>query len=126
MATLPADATRLTISNFDLALRPEAETCDLSSLRFIDAYGLIGTANAIRIATSNGEQISVRAPKRIAMKEHLAAMGLDEFLNETGLPELGGAAMTVETSGVVVPLRSASDSGGEQAVSQVLWEQLRD
>jgi hypothetical protein len=52
-------------------------------------------------------------------------MGFDEFLNEIGQPELGSSA-TAESSGVVVPLRSALDSGGEQAVSQVLWGQLRD
>ncbi|HXQ88028.1 MAG TPA: ATP-binding protein, partial [Solirubrobacterales bacterium] len=57
--------------------------------------------------------------------EHLAAMGFDGFLSEVGQPEIGSSE-AFETSGVVVPLRSASDSGGEQAVSQLLWDQLHE
>jgi hypothetical protein len=115
----------LTISSFDLALEPALDICDLKSLRFVDAYGLVGTVNAVRAAIAGGEQVPVVPPDRGSMKKHLEAMGFDEFLSDIGQPEIGRAA-TFESSGVVVPLRSASDSGGEQAVSQILWDQLRD
>jgi hypothetical protein len=125
MATLPADSTRLTISNFDLALTTGVETCELESLKFVDAYGLVGMANALRTAIADGKPVALSAPRRENMREHLAAMGFDEFLKEIGQPAIGGSG-AFETSDVVVPLRSASDSGGEQAVSQILWNQLRE
>lgn len=126
MATLPLDSTRLTISNFDSTLRTEERECRLRSLRFVDAYGLVGTANAIRAGIESGEEVSVVAPVREAMRGHLAAMGFDEFLQQIGQPEMGAGVSAFDASGVVVPLRSAGDAGGEQAISQLLWDQLRD
>ena len=59
------------------------------------------------------------------MRGHLSAMGFADFLAETGVAETLPRDHTVDASSVVVPLRSASDAGGEQALSHLLWDQLR-
>jgi hypothetical protein len=126
MANLPNSSSKLTIANFDDALETEAQKCRLESLRFIDAYGLVGTASAIRAQIAEGREVEVIPPSRAAMREHLTAMGFSEFLQQAGHRGLGIDKGTFETSGVVVPLRSAGDAGGEQAISQILWNQLQD
>lgn len=52
MPTLPRGSV-LTISRFDDALVVNASECDLRALAFIDAYGLVGTACAVRAALTN-------------------------------------------------------------------------
>ena len=126
MATLPREPGTLTISSFDATLGAGLRECRLDSLSFIDAYGLVGIATAIRAGLAGGEKIAVTAPARTGMREHLAAMGFDDFLRQIGHPALEAEAETMESSGVVVPLRSAADAGGEQAISQLLWDQLRE
>lgn len=126
MATLPREPKILTISSFDASLGADLRECRLDSLSFVDAYGLVGTTIAIRAGLASGEKIEVVAPTRATMREHLAAMGFDDFLRQIGHSALEAEAETMESSGVVVPLRSAADAGGEQAISQLLWDQLRD
>jgi hypothetical protein len=124
MPSLPSRSAALTIGSFDLALR-ERNDCDLSDLAFIDAYGLVGTACAVRAPRSRGEQVAIQLPSRSNMRGHLAAMGFADFLAETGAAETLPTDHAVDASSVVVPLRSAADSGGEQALSHLLWDQLR-
>ncbi len=126
MPTLPNGARKLTISDFDSALSLEAAACDLSPLKFIDAYGLVGTACALRIALADDPDLPVRVPTNKNMKAHLTAMGFQNFLSEEGHASLLRPDPAFDASDVVVPLRSAVDSGGEQALSHLLWEQLRD
>ncbi len=126
MATLPVKPGRLTISSFDESLGAGLTECRLDSLAFVDAYGLVGIVVAIRAGLAAGEKIEVAAPNRPTMREHLAAMGFDQFLAQIGHARLEAKAEAMESSGVVVPLRSAADAGGEQAISQLLWDQLRD
>lgn len=120
MPILPAPAKSLTISSFDAKLQERA-SCDLRRLAFIDAYGLVGTACSLRLAGSDGAAID--PPSSTGTRAHLAAMGFAGFIRELGFdfPPGDGPA---DSSGVVVPLRSAADSGGEQEVSKMLWEQL--
>ena len=126
MATLPREPGTLTIASFDATLGAGLRECRLDSLSFIDAYGLVGIATAIRAGLAGGEKVAVTAPARTGMREHLAAMGFDDFLRQIGHPALEAEAEAMESSGVVVPLRSAADAGGEQAISQLLWDQLRE
>jgi hypothetical protein len=126
MATLPRKPRVLTISSFDATLGAGLRKCRLDSLSFIDAYGLVGMAIAMRAGLAGGEKVEVTAPARRGMREHLAAMGFDAFLRQFDHAALETEAETMESSGVVVPLRSAADAGGEQAISQLLWDQLRD
>lgn len=126
MANLSSSTTKLTIANFDDVLEAEGQKCRLESLKFIDAYGLVGMASAIRAQIAEGQKVEVVPPSRAAMREHLTAMGFSDFLQQIGHKGLGIDKGTFETSGVVVPLRSAADAGGEQAISQILWDQLHD
>lgn len=53
MAVLPrASATALTISEFDGMLGQRVSACNLRRLRFMDAYGVVGTACALRVAVN--------------------------------------------------------------------------
>jgi hypothetical protein len=123
--TLP-HAAALTISRFDLALEDDAQACDLRPLRFIDAYGLVGTACALRAAFAEEPDVRVYRPSSATMRAHLTAMGLRGFLADVGRSQLLPAEPASEMFNVVVPLRGARDSGGAQALSHLLWEQLRD
>ena len=126
MPAVPNGARKLTIGDFDLALDPEAPACDLAPLTFIDAYGLVGTACALRIALAGDPNFPVQLAESESMNAHLAAMGFQNFLSETGRSSLLETEAAFDASSVVVPLQSAADSGGEQALSHLLWEQLRD
>jgi len=123
MPTLPRQAASLTISNFDSSLEDRA-TCDLSRLTFVDAYGLVGTACSLRLARSSNYDLQIKPPTSPGTRAHLAAMGFASFVRELGFDDLPTGGGPAESSGVVVPLRSAADSGGEQEISKMLWEQL--
>lgn len=122
MANLPRSRKALSIATFEGSLAAKGAGCDLRRLTFIDAYGLVGTACALRVA--HGAQLVV--PAAASTCAHLSAMGFREFLAAMGrkasLPDVGA----VTAPDVVVPLRSAADSGGAQALSSLLWEQLTD
>lgn len=53
-------------------------------------------------------------------------MGFREFLTGLGMPTALPDVAAMTAPDVVVPLRSAEDSGGAQALSSLLWEQLAD
>jgi hypothetical protein len=126
MAALPNKPRKLTISNFDRELDPKAEGCDLTPLTFIDAYGLVGTACALRSALREQTSLPIEAPSNEATRSHLSAMGLRDFLEGFGRAALLPESPTFDASDVVVPLRSGTQSGGEQAASHLLWEQLQN
>jgi hypothetical protein len=125
MPTLPLSHA-LTIGNFDLALEQAADACDLSSLRFIDAYGLVGTACALRVALADRPDLLVRVPSSETARGHLTAMGFRDFLSDVERESLLPAEPAFDPSDVVIPLRSATSSGGAQALHHLLWGQLRD
>ncbi len=126
MPTLPTEARALTIGTFDSHLDPHAPMCDLRKLQFIDAYGLVGTASAVRTALGRPPALEVVPPTNTSSAAHLANMGFRTFLDELGLSTDLPAGSGAGTSGVVVPLRSARLAGGDQALSHILWAQLRD
>lgn len=122
MPALPT-ATVLSLGRFDEALVTGGAPCDLSPLVFIDAYGLVGTACALEAAVAAHEAPEVRLPNMRGTRSHLGAMGLGVALDRLGL----GGSLTAPQSGfedVVVPLRIASDAGGAQTLSHLLWAQL--
>jgi hypothetical protein len=116
----------LTIGRFDEALDGFAAACDLSALAFIDAYGLVGTACAIQAPRASGSAIEVVPPSGETTRAHLSAMGFREFVASEGQHLALPDAPAAEASSVVVPLRRASDAGGSQSLSHLLWTQLRD
>lgn len=125
MSHLPRSQRALSIASFEASLSDSAGRCDLRRLSFIDAYGLVGTACALRAASAE-DQPEVLMPDASATRSHLSAMGFRDFLatieQDDGLP----AIPALDAPDVVVPLRSAVDFGGAQALSNLLWEQLRD
>lgn len=126
MAILPQRSPSLTMSNFDAQLKADLTQCDLSSLKFVDAYGLVGLACALSVGIKSSDDIKLIPPTRVSMQGHLTGMGFNDFLADLGKPQMTGVGHKADASDVVVPLRSATDSGGEQAIVKVLWEQLRD
>lgn len=126
MPVLPRPSGNLTISSFDRRLDQAADVLDLRTLRFVDAYGLIGLACALRLAGDASKPVPVQVPTEKSMRSHLTAMGFRDFLATAGQENLLPAVPTIDAPDVVVPLRPARDSGGAQALSHVIWEQLRD
>jgi len=125
MPTLPSTTPALTISTFDRRLDPLAESCDLRDLTFLDAYGLVGIASALRAGLNDSPDLEVRLPVNERTRAHLTAMGFAAFLHQHGLSPSVPDQGTADVSDVVVPLRSAQVAGGDQALSHLLWEQLR-
>lgn len=126
MPTLPEQPRSLTVSNFDDRLNPDAIVLDLTSLNFVDAYGLVATACALEVARSEAPGFRVLGPRNRKLGGHLTFMGfrhlLERFDLEGQLPEKPVA----DSSDVVVPLQSAKGAGGEEKLSRILWGQLRD
>jgi hypothetical protein len=108
MPTLPGKARALTISTFDSHLDPSARTCDLTELLFIDAYGLVGTASALRAGLDEASDLQVVPPASTNSGSHLANMGFRAFLDERGLSTDLPVRSAADVSGVVVPLRTSS------------------
>lgn len=125
MPTLPRNTSALTISKFDWRLDPLANSCDLRDLAFVDAYGLVGTACALRAGLEDRPDLQISPPVNATTGAHLTNMGFRDFLRDRGLPLGLPDGSAVEASDVVVPLRSAELAGGDQALSHLLWEQLR-
>jgi hypothetical protein len=127
MPCLPQASSRsLSIGNFDGVLASGATACDLGSLRFIDAYGLVGLACALQAGRTEDPALEVLPPKRGSTRDHLAAMGFDDFLDEPATERMSETRDRAQDSSVVVPLAKAPSSTGEQPVIDLLWEQLRD
>jgi hypothetical protein len=120
MSNVPAHSSTLSIATFDSALA--GGVCDMSRLKFIDAYGLVGTACALR-ATGNADLL---LPDALVTRTHLSTMGFRRFLLGMGraadLPEPPSGSYP----DVVVPLRSTADSSGAQELSNLLWAQLAE
>jgi hypothetical protein len=127
MPCLPqANWTSLTISNSDAALSAGEPTCDLGSLRFVDAYGLVALACALEAGSVETPDLEVVPPKRGSTRGHLTTMGFDDFLDELAIPRMSESQNRAEDSSVEVPLAKAPSSTGEQPVINLLWEQLSD
>jgi hypothetical protein len=99
--------------------------CDLRTLAFIDAYGLVGAACALLSARS-GTEPEVRLPTSESTRSHLSAMGFRSFLESidaaAGLP----TTSEINAPDVLVSLRTATDTDGSQALSNLLWGALRN
>jgi hypothetical protein len=122
MPNLPLSKRSLTISSFDGSLVSGGTACDLRRLKFIDAYGLVGVACAMRAA---GDYDLV-LPSATKSRAHLSTMGLRDFLAVMGAADGLPARPIADNPDVVVPLQPTADSGGAQALSNLLWEQLAD
>jgi len=70
--------------------------------------------------------LPIETPRTAVTRAHLTAMGLRDFLVATGRAESLPADPAADALNVVVPLRDAQDAGGPQALSSLLWAQLRD
>src|SRR5436305_1697972 len=116
MSTLPGNTRSLNVGNFDRNLGSGVEICDLTELRFIDAYALVGTACALLTAIEKGERPSIGIPTAHEMRTHLARMGFETLLSaldyDISLPE----PPQPERPGVVVPLTMLS---GELAMESL-------
>jgi hypothetical protein len=110
----------LSIATFDNALAGGSSGCDLEALTFVDAYGLVGTACAMRAADAK----SIVLPAASKTRRHLSTMGLRTFLIGMGVPTDLPLVADSDHPDVVVPLRAAESSTGAHALSNLLWEQL--
>lgn len=126
MPTAPRRSKSLSIGTFDQRLDPEARCLDLSNLAFVDAYGLVATACALEAALRERRPFSVIPPVSKRARGHLTYMGFRRLLErydlERELPERPAAT----ASEILVPLQSAEAAGGVEAMSLLLWGQLRD
>jgi hypothetical protein len=125
MPALPS-GSRLRFSDFERNLKADAETCDLSRLRFIDAYGIVGTACALLAASTQADFPRVLLPKAPQTRAHLAAMGFGEFLVELGERVALEHGQIIDRPDVLLPLSIVKDHGKTQELSTLLHAQVRD
>lgn len=117
--TVMPQGRALTITRFDRCLTT-AESCDLSGLRFIDAFGVVGTAACLVAAEQQGARPHVDLPAAAQMREHLAAMGFMRFLAELGT-ENDVDTKPIERPDVVVPLSRIAKVFEAEQLSHLLW-----
>ncbi len=108
------------MSRFDRCLVRDAEHCDLAGLTFIDAFGVVGTASCILAAAKVGDVPRVTLPTAPDMREHLARMGLLEFLRDVGQEREVHTAPS-SRGDVVVPLTRVASVFEAEQLSQLLW-----
>jgi hypothetical protein len=113
----------LTLQSFDRALAHTSKTCDLSELRFADAYGLVGTACALLSAGAQGALPDLRVPRELSTQQHLDAMGLTKVLQEAGYP-FEEVADPIDKPDVLVPLTRIETIHAAEGLSHLLFEQL--
>jgi len=126
VSTLPAGGRSLGLTTFDHRLQPGATSCDLSELRFIDAYGLVGTACALLAAAKEGGHPPIDYPGQGQVCEHLSRMGFRDLLRELGYPIVLPETAVIERPDVLVPLTRTDHVFGAEQLSHLLHEQLRD
>jgi hypothetical protein len=127
MPTLPAGrGLILGLSTFDARLRSEGTTCDLTDLRFVDAFGLVGAACAILGALEAQRRPSVELPVREPVRRHLAGMGFVRFLAQLGYDVSDAEGPLNPHQNVVVPLSLISDHSDTERLSNLLWAQVRN
>jgi hypothetical protein len=123
--TLPISRGSLTLANFDRSLAGNAASIDLSKLRFIDAYGMVGLACSLLVALEAGDGPVVVPPDEMQVRKHLSLMGLRDLLVGAGIEPVLPAATAPERHDVVVPLAKVSGHLIAEQLSHLLWEQLR-
>jgi anti-sigma regulatory factor (Ser/Thr protein kinase) len=123
---LPRPQGSLTLATFDDSLAGTAQSCDLSALRFIDAYGLVGLSCALLGAIERNDRPALSVPVEGQVRTHLALMGFRDLLLDLGytpdLPEATAAARP----DVLVPLARFGGEIAAHQLSELLWEQLRN
>lgn len=116
--------TSLTTTTFESSLSVGAAECDLSRLRFVDAYGLVGASVVLTGAAESQFQPKFVPPEWEATAEHLTYMGMSEIINETGIDStLPDKTLSVE-SDMVVPVQIVRDWRVLEDISRVIFEQL--
>lgn len=123
--TLPAGGRSLGLTTFDGQLQAGAPSCDLSELRFIDAYGLVGAACALLAAAKAGHP-PIEYPGQRQVCEHLTRMGLRDLLRQLDYPVVLPDSAPIERPDVLVPLTRIDRVFGAEQLSHLLHEQLRD
>ncbi len=126
MSTLPCGRS-LTLSNFDRNAGEGGDLCDLSSLVFVDAFGLVATACSLLARDYAAQSTTLRWPKAAATRSHLSAMGFMAFAAELGYgPVPDDVKVIDDRPDVVVPLTLVRDIGAAEKLSHLLWAQVRD
>lgn len=121
----PEGVRTLVFSNFDQALDENGRIQDLSELTFIDAYGLVGLTVTLVDAVRRGEELTMTLPDNTGTWYHLVHMGLREMLDEIGLSYELPPADVIDKPDVLVPLQFLRSTKDVMALSELLFEQLR-
>ncbi len=124
--TVPAGGRSLSLTTFDRRLTAGTTSCDLSEMRFIDAYGLVGTACALLAAASAGTRPPIKYPDQSQVCEHLARIGFGELLRQLDYPMVLPETMPIARPDVLVPLTRIDRVFGAERLSHLVHEQLRD
>jgi hypothetical protein len=125
VAPIPGKRRSLTIASFDGSLKDRAPSFDLSGLRFIDAYGLVGSACALLAAIEDGAPPNITTPAEKQVRSHLALMGFRDFLLDIGYDADLPSATQPARPDVLVPLAKLRGNIGAQHLSELLWSSLR-
>ena len=126
VSTLPAGGRSLGLTTFDHRLQAGATSCDLSELRFIDAYGLVGVACTLLAAAKAGDHPPIEYPGQSQVCEHLTRTGFRDLLRQLDYPVVLPEAAPIERPDVLVPLTRTDRVFDAEQLSHLLHEQLRD
>lgn len=112
---------KLTWSAFERRISDGRPACDLSDLRFVDAWGLV--ASACSLLEGPAKIARFESPSAESSRRHLTSMGLTRFLDDIGVAHALPAGPAIDAPDVLVPLERVDGRSAER-LSHVLWEQL--
>jgi hypothetical protein len=121
----------LDLSRFDHTITPDDErstttVADLTSVTFIDAYGLVGLACYIATAAREGRYVRLRLPVSEEVRTYLARMHLQEVLDRYDV-QVDGSLREVrglDRRDGLIELRSFHDVHGSEQLAAFIWSRL--
>jgi hypothetical protein len=101
----------------------QARSPRVDALRFVDAYGIVGTACAILAAGRETQLPDLRLPAAATTQRHLDSMGLTRFLKQSGYP-YDVEPEPIDSPDVLVPLTPITTIHDAEQLSHLLVEQI--
>lgn len=120
---LVKSASSLTLSSFDRSLHVGAG-CDLTRLKFVDVFGLVGCALALSEATARGGVVGFRGPASLPTADHLVYMGLPDILGQLGVASDLVESPSANFPDVVLTVKTLQTMSVVEEISHLLYAQL--
>lgn len=114
----------LSLDTFEDGLSLGPTQCDLSELRLIDVYGLVGAAVLLAGTADAPFEAQYVPPVNVKTAGHLTHLGFGSCLSQLGVSIDADDGPIVDAPDVVVPLRIVEDTKALEALSHFVYARL--